>query len=531
LSSKRLGFLMFIVLFNFIFIFLLIFLLPFGELRYRFFIKFFRFSFTLSYFEFCFIFCLCIIFLNIFFWSYFYIKFYTSLTFFICLVISFVFSIAALITHSRGLVLMLGWDGLGVSSYLLVKFYNNWRSLNGAIVTILTNRLGDVWLFWVFVFLLFFSNFFVRTHIYPLFIFFFIFFCFTKRAQAPFSSWLPMAIRAPTPVRALVHSRTLVTAGIYLLIKYFYLFFGRGIRLIFWGFGGITLLVSGLVSLVEEDGKKIIALRTLNQLGFMVLGLGSGFCYLVFFHLLSHAFFKSCLFMQVGVFIYFQQRGQDLRHYSGGVYRRFLNFLILLICLRSLCGLGFTRGFIRKDLIISWELFFFFSFLYKVFIFFGVFFTFLYSFRILKGILLQKKNKIYFFGGDFFLFFTNILLLLFGIFFGGWFIWNVRRFPLGRIRLEKLFLFFRFFILFLVRVLPNVLSYLSGMCFQDSFVFSSLFFSILVPLKMNNFMDYLIILRGTSVSRLSLLVNLLRKFHFSLLFYLFFTFFIFLVIL
>lgn len=202
----------------------------------------------------------------------------------------------------------------------------------------------------------------------------------------------------------------------------------------------------------------------------------------------------------------------------------------MLVCLRRLCGLGFTRGFIRKDLIISWELFFCFSFLYKFLVFFGIFFTFLYSFRILKGMLVQKKRKIYFFSGDFFLFFTNFVLIFFGLFFGGWFIFNVGSFPLGGISLEKLFLFFSFFVLIFMVALPKVFSYLGRMCFQDSFVFSSLFFSLFVPLKFNRFFDFFILLGGQSLSRLSFVRNLLRKFHFSLLFYVFiivFTFFVF----
>jgi NADH-ubiquinone oxidoreductase chain 5 len=209
----------------------------------------------------------------------------------------------------------------------------------------------------------------------------------TKRAQFPFRSWLPQAIAAPTPTSALVHSRTLVTAGIYLFIKYNFFMIKIVILLVLFIFGFITICVSGVVSLVEKDSKKVIALRTLNQLGFIVSTLGMGNKFLTFFHLITHAFFKRCIFLQIGFFIHNTFSNQDFRNFSYSLLSRFSRVLIFLICLLSLRGVIFLSGFISKEAVL-------FSFIYSVFyrvsllvLFFIVMFTLLYSFRLIKIVL------------------------------------------------------------------------------------------------------------------------------------------------
>jgi NADH-ubiquinone oxidoreductase chain 5 len=133
----------------------------------------------------------------------------------------------------------------------------------------------------------------------------------TKRAQTPISAWLPAAIAAPTPVRALVHSSTLVTAGIVLLIKFYFLlnYFLFQKFLIFIGLA--TIFSAGLSALIEIDFKKLVALSTLRQIGILVFILGLGTKWLALFHLVSHAFFKSCLFLVVGGGLHFIFTKQD----------------------------------------------------------------------------------------------------------------------------------------------------------------------------------------------------------------------------
>merc|ERR1712208_183314 len=175
----------------------------------------------------------------------------------------------------------------------------------------------------------------------------------TKRAQIPFSAWLPAAIAAPTPVSALVHSSTLVTAGVYLLIRINIIIIEINIRYLLLLIGIITILMAGITAIIEIDIKPIIALSTLRQLGIMILTLGIGNPILSYFHLLSHAFFKAILFMCAGIVIHNMKDYQDIR--KIGLRYRNLNFCISLILIAniSLCGLPFLRGFYSKDLIIE----------------------------------------------------------------------------------------------------------------------------------------------------------------------------------
>lgn len=183
---------------------------------------------------------------------------------------------------------------MAISSFLLVIYFSNQKSLNAGLLTFLTNRLGDGFLlcaarlgFYLHSFRL------VITNYVPDLLLLFILFvlgAFTKSAQVPFSSWLPAAIAAPTPVSALVHSSTLVTAGVYLLFRTSYLIPSRVATCMFFT-GCFTILVARLRALREVDIKKIIALSTLSQLGLIVTALGLQQNFLAFFHLLTHAFF------------------------------------------------------------------------------------------------------------------------------------------------------------------------------------------------------------------------------------------------
>lgn len=172
----------------------------------------------------------------------------------------------------------------------------------------------------------------------------------TKRAQIPFSAWLPAAIAAPTPVSALVHSSTLVTAGVYLIIRFHHLL-GANFFLLY--VGCLTIFMSGLGANFEIDLKKIIALSTLSQLGVIIFTLSLGLIELAFFHLLSHALFKSLLFLCAGVYIHGAGDCQDIRLLGGVMKSIPVRSLFFGCCSLSLCGFPFLSGFYSKDLILE----------------------------------------------------------------------------------------------------------------------------------------------------------------------------------
>lgn len=174
----------------------------------------------------------------------------------------------------------------------------------------------------------------------------------TKRAQIPFSAWLPAAMAAPTPVSALVHSSTLVTAGIYLLIR-FRSALSETILPILLLFSSLTMFMSGLGANFEYDLKKIIALSTLSQLGVILRILSLGFKDLAFFHLLTHALFKALLFICAGAIIHNVKEYQDIRLMGGLVVFIPLTCMCINLANLALCGTPFLAGFYSKDLILE----------------------------------------------------------------------------------------------------------------------------------------------------------------------------------
>nr|QCF39587.1 NADH dehydrogenase subunit 5 [Zeuzera multistrigata] len=280
---------------------------------------------------------------------------------FIILVLLFVFSMILLIISPNIISILLGWDGLGLVSYCLVIYYQNIKSFNAGMLTALSNRIGDVcilmvisWLMnygsWNYIFYLSFMENDFSMAIVSLLI---IMAAMTKSAQIPFSSWLPAAMAAPTPVSALVHSSTLVTAGVYLLIRFNLLLVNMFFLKLLLLLSGLTMLMAGISANYEFDLKKIIALSTLSQLGLMMSILSMGFSDLAFYHLLTHAMFKALLFMCAGVIIHLMNNIQDIRYMGGISFYIPLTSLCMNISNMALCGIPFLAGFYSKDLILE----------------------------------------------------------------------------------------------------------------------------------------------------------------------------------
>lgn len=286
----------------------------------------------------------------------FYIDIDPNVNRFLILVLMFVGSMLLLVYFPSLLGIILGWDGLGVSSFILVIFYNNVSSLRSGMLTIYVNRLGDIFFIFSFFFLFCVGVFTVDIFLvknYVCFYFFVLLAGITKRAQVPFSSWLPAAMSAPTPVSSLVHSSTLVTAGVYLFIRFFYLVRLYVLRSVFFFISLLTFFSAGLIACVERDLKKLVAMSTLRQLGLIIFSFCLGNFFLTFFHIVSHALFKSLLFLTCGFVILVRFSLQDIRFMGRKVLLRKRVFIMLFISVIRLVGVFFLRGFFSKDLVID----------------------------------------------------------------------------------------------------------------------------------------------------------------------------------
>ena len=273
-------------------------------------------------------------------WSYYYMDGEAAFHRFILLLIIFLRRIVALIFFSNLFITLIGWDGLGLSSFLLVIYYKNRKRLGSGMITALTNRLGDCFFFcWI--------GFFLADGYNSIVLLLIVLLRITKSAQIPFSSWLPAAIAAPTPVSALVHSSTLVTAGVYLLIRYCHTDSGTLMYV-----GCVTMVMAGLRAAVERDIKKVVALSTLSQLGVIMISIGAHEKSYCFFHLISHASFKALLFLCIGTRIHILYGNQDHRRFNMLQSTLFVS-IFSSVAILSLIGFVYRSGFYRKDRILE----------------------------------------------------------------------------------------------------------------------------------------------------------------------------------
>nr|AKF78685.1 NADH dehydrogenase subunit 5 [Teinopalpus aureus]UKT61975.1 NADH dehydrogenase subunit 5 [Teinopalpus aureus]UKT61988.1 NADH dehydrogenase subunit 5 [Teinopalpus aureus] len=359
---------------------------------------------------------------------------------FLMLVLLFVFSMLLLIISPNMISIFLGWDGLGLVSYCLVIYYQNIKSYNAGMLTALSNRIGDVMILMVISWMMnygswnyiFYLNFMNNDYMMKIISFLLIIAAMTKSAQIPFSSWLPAAMAAPTPVSALVHSSTLVTAGIYLLIRFNSLLVDMMFLKFLLLLSGLTMFMAGISANYEFDLKKIIALSTLSQLGLMMSILSMGLPDLAFFHLLTHAMFKALLFMCAGVIIHMMNDIQDIR-YMGGISLYIpLTSLCLNISNLSLCGIPFLAGFYSKDLILelvsmsNLNLIIFFLYYLST----GL--TMYYTIRLLFYLMINEYNllSIYnLYDEDYIMLKSMFMLLIMSLLVGSFLSWMIFNYP------------------------------------------------------------------------------------------------------
>jgi len=320
----------------------------------------------------------------------------------------FTFFMLLLVSSSNLLQLFLGWEGVGLTSYLLIGFWNYKDKANqAALKAFVVNRVGDfgflIGLFTIFlvfgtinineIMILidshidsYFSFFGLEIHSITLISILLFIGCMGKSAQFGLHVWLPDAMEGPTPVSALIHAATMVTAGVYLLILMSPLIetsdFARQIIIIV---GALTCIFAASVAVFQDDIKRIIAYSTCSQLGYMFMSIGASAYIVAYFHLLAHAFFKALLFLGAGSVIHSMSDEQDIKK-MGGLYNKIpVTYLTMIIGSLALVGLPFFSGYYSKDLIL--EMIFLEEVVVKDFIFLvgiiGVFLTTVYSSRLI----------------------------------------------------------------------------------------------------------------------------------------------------
>jgi NADH-ubiquinone oxidoreductase chain 5 len=319
----------------------------------------------------------------------------------------FTFMMIILVTGNNLLVMFVGWEGVGVCSYLLVSFWFTRIAANqSSLSAFLMNRVGDTFLtIGMFIILWSFGNIdyatiFSLSPYYTENIITLIGICLligamAKSSQLGLHVWLPFAMEGPTPVSALIHAATMVTAGVYLLMRTSPLieYSSTVLSLCLW-LGAITSIFSSLIGLFQQDIKKVIAYSTMSQLGMMVIAIGLSSYNVALFHLINHAFYKGLLFLGAGSVIHAVSDNQDFRKYGGLKAFLPLTYTIMLIASLSLVALPFMSGFYSKDFILesSYGQFYFSSITVYFIATIGAMFTTLYSAKVLYLTFLANPN-------------------------------------------------------------------------------------------------------------------------------------------
>nr|QCS25153.1 NADH dehydrogenase subunit 5 [Arthonia kermesina] len=310
----------------------------------------------------------------------------------------FTFMMIILVTSNNFLLMFVGWEGVGICSYLLVSFWFTRIAANqSSMSALLTNRVGDCFLtIAMFILLSSFGNVdyssvfmlapYVSENIITVGGICILIGAMAKSSQVGLHVWLPMAMEGPTPVSALIHAATMVTAGVYLLMRSSPLIeYSETVLLLCLWIGGITTLFSSLIGLFQQDIKKVIAYSTMSQLGMMVIAIGLSSHNIALFHLINHAFYKALLFLGAGSVIHAVSDNQDFRRYGGLIKFLPLTYSVMLIASLSLVAFPFMTGFYSKDLILE-SLYGSFNYSSLVIYFvavIGAMFTTLYSAKVL----------------------------------------------------------------------------------------------------------------------------------------------------
>jgi NADH-ubiquinone oxidoreductase chain 5 len=286
----------------------------------------------------------------------------------------FTFFMIILVTSSNFIQLFLGWEGVGLASYLLINFWFTRINANkSAIKAVILNRIGDLSLFIAFsIIIIEFKTvnylelillvsvdqnsqfIFEMMNLYDFISIFLLIGAIGKSSQIGLHIWLPDAMEGPTPVSALIHAATMVTAGVFLLIRSsFFLEFTNNTSYIIALVGGLTAFFAATIGTMQNDIKRIIAYSTCSQLGYMVFACGFHNYNVSFFHLFNHAFFKALLFLTAGAIIHSLNDEQDIRK-MGGLFKLLpFSYISFFIGSLALTGFPFLTGFYSKDFLLE----------------------------------------------------------------------------------------------------------------------------------------------------------------------------------
>ena len=333
---------------------------------------------------------------------------------FLSILLMFAVTMLILVSSSNFFLMFVGWEGVGIMSYLLINFwYFSLNSNKSAIKAILYNKLGDIgFLIGISLMILILSNTTINNLVYlPLsleylglediskylgfFLFVFILASIAKSAQIFLHPWLGDAMAGPTPVSALLHAATMVTAGVFLLFRLeSVIYLSPEIRLFIILVGLFTIIFGGLSSINQNDIKKIIAFSTCSQLGYMFLTNGLLIPSVGLFHLLTHGFFKAMLFLTAGIIIHNFRNEQDIRKFGSFVLSYPFSFFLFLLGSLSIMSFPFLSGFYSKEAIIESSL----SPQYPIYIYIlmviGAVFTSIYSFKLMYYTFFTKPNSL-----------------------------------------------------------------------------------------------------------------------------------------
>jgi NADH-ubiquinone oxidoreductase chain 5 len=288
----------------------------------------------------------------------------------------FTFFMLVLVTASNFFQMFIGWEGVGLCSYLLINFwFTRLQANKAALKAVIVNRVGDFSLaIAMFLIFYFFKSlnyedifpgvhyfkevkihfFFLEVYILDLLCFFIFMAAVGKSAQIGLHTWLPDAMEGPTPVSALIHAATMVTAGVFLIIRCSPIFeYAPNTLMLATILGALTAFFASTIGLVQNDMKRIIAYSTCSQLGYMVFACGVSVYHIALFHLSNHAFFKALLFISAGSVIHAMMDEQDMRKMGGLVNILPFTYTMVVIGSLALMGFPFLSGFYSKDAILE----------------------------------------------------------------------------------------------------------------------------------------------------------------------------------